>query len=1574
MQFTRLTTLIITICLAAVNCVQAQSDTLFYENFEPPSGPDKVVTLGLNGASQTWNDTTNLSVSGSASYHGQVERGALYEVVFRTDTFSTKGLNANFVTLKWNQIAKLLVSNRAILRLSDDAGQSWVQIDRANSFYHGNSVNFDQLGWFNESSYTNSSRGLDLWKSGSAVPAQASWWTEELLDISSLALGAGNSGKDSLMLEFACQFVTAPSALREGWYVDDLIIKADSCEPFKPRLSTDFFFDAGCRPNPTGIYQPDSNGRYELRVFASDSVPRQLPNDPRYSGIDSVFLFYRITDSLGNTTSWRRDTMESLQNGKYKEILTGINSGDTVEYYYFARDKGCETARLPEETGEYYSFNVRDSLSPKCGSATCNNAPQLIENFPWKEDFEGTEWVPGSGNGNSGIQHRGRFPNTKFGKNQFWTVAPTVSSMGYGWSIRQGATATSGTGPSGNNTAGGNKYIYAEASQGKRLDFTSLITPCISLANDSQTKLFEFYYHFYGEHIGNLRIDIDTGSIVSTYLLNYKRIKGEQQSSSNSPWKRAILDLTPFSGKVIKVRFASVKLNKSSEEKGDMAIDDFRIYEPAGGDAEVVSIESPSLENCTYSNSEKVSVILQNGGKDTLTSLPIVLRLTGPGGTNTQTETANLNLAPGDTTLYQLQNTASLSSAGSYTMEVFTTLSGDIDRSNDSASVDINSYNAISSFPVIEDFDNAGAAGTQSFGSSLFRASSYPGSSAKWYVAEKHTSNPNFGPLKGYHDGGKYTLLKSENIRVGTAYLESKQCFDLSGLSDPAITFFYHYDASLVNSVFMEVLDNGEWKRLTAGSQGYVNSNAGDPWTIKNVSLSNYKGRSVKIRFGVKKRIGTTSPLVALDKIMIYDRIASDIGIYNITRPNTGILANFSLNQVGVRFEAANFGTAAANNITLEISVTPLCGPNKGVTNIYTDSSPFSIGAFQDVNITSFTIPVEIEKGACRVCAYPENFSGDTNNFNDTVCRVVVGRSTVRPPFIDNFDTCQYDRYGFFANGDLLQWERTTPSGTTISSAQSSPNAWVLADTGAFIGNSEESLNVPNLDGLDSVSGAQVRFWQNVDMGSNAAGSFENRDLNNGVTSVGNSVVNTNNWYGSSFGTFSSPLLSGRAGFTGNSNGWKFSYADLDKQYLDGTVQVFRFHFDSQSLANNTGNEGWAIDDFEYYIPPQHSASPANLQWKLAIPLAGTNSFDLRIKNTGAIFLQSAVVTVLVNGSTAATDSLVFAQSGLRPGSSQVVPFSSPVNLQAGNNTVTIITSRPNAMKDDKPFDDTLQLSLTAQSPLDTNLCTQLEQGPFFSPRVFGQTATNLWQYGTPQKSNISGANSGSNAWVTNLRNNYPILREESILTPTFVVEKGKCYRLEFMHNFSTEANFDGGNVEFQSLNNSNWSLLGAHNASDSLWYNSPAVQALDQSRAGWSGQSNGWVPARYDFQAFEDDTLIFRFNFASNGSINGEGWAIDDFCFKELSSCDSSTSLRESTLAGLSVFPNPARDYVTVKLPAHRQNAGIKLIDATGRTVIRRKADEALERLDLRTLSSGVYLLRITSEGWAESRRIVVQ
>ncbi|MCB5276310.1 MAG: C25 family cysteine peptidase [Candidatus Cloacimonadaceae bacterium] len=161
------------------------------------------------------------------------------------------------------------------------------------------------------------------------------------------------------------------------------------------------------------------------------------------------------------------------------------------------------------------------------------------------------------------------------------------------------------------------------------------------------------------------------------------------------------------------------------------------------------------------------------------------------------------------------------------------------------------------------------------------------------------------------------------------------------------------------------------------------------------------------------------------------------------------------------------------------------------------------------------------------------------------------------------------------------------------------------------------------------------------------------------------------------------------------------------------------------------------------------------------------------------------------------------------------------------------------------------------------------------------------WTWGVPQ--NVE-AYSGSKVWATNLQGQYPINVQYHLYTPRYTLETGS--QLNFMHYYGTEAGYDGVNLAISTNNGNSWTILTPMGG-----YDASGIVGLNMEE-GWTGNSNGWLPASFDLSAYANQEVMFRFRLGSNGATNGIGWYIDDFL---LSNVNLKTGFLQGTLSASS-------------------------------------------------------------------------
>ena len=98
------------------------------------------------------------------------------------------------------------------------------------------------------------------------------------------------------------------------------------------------------------------------------------------------------------------------------------------------------------------------------------------------------------------------------------------------------------------------------------------------------------------------------------------------------------------------------------------------------------------------------------------------------------------------------------------------------------------------------------------------------------------------------------------------------------------------------------------------------------------------------------------------------------------------------------------------------------------------------------------------------------------------------------------------------------------------------------------------------------------------------------------------------------------------------------------------------------------------------------------------------------------------------------------------------------------------------------------------------------------------------------------------------------------------------------------------------------------------------------------------------------------------------------------ISSTSTEASAEDVLTGGFSLIPNPTSNRVKVEYNLPDENlavATIKLMDMTGRVIREIKLDNPVKEgwvsLDLNDLNSGVYLVNVQTEGYTETKKLVV-
>lgn len=188
---------------------------------------------------------------------------------------------------------------------------------------------------------------------------------------------------------------------------------------------------------------------------------------------------------------------------------------------------------------------------------------------------------------------------------------------------------------------------------------------------------------------------------------------------------------------------------------------------------------------------------------------------------------------------------------------------------------------------------------------------------------------------------------------------------------------------------------------------------------------------------------------------------------------------------------------------------------------------------------------------------------------------------------------------------------------------------------------------------------------------------------------------------------------------------------------------------------------------------------------------------------------------------------------------------------------------------------------------------------------VSGGTADD-WTLGTPAKSIISQAGSGTQCWITGgLTASFYSYGERSyVQSPCFDFTNLNHPSIRFKLYYETENNFDGGNLQYSLDGGTTWTNLGNYGEANDChtlnWFNYSGITYLNglaSPAEGWCGNSlptsgscrggngsQGWIDAKHCMNMLANKSqVLFRFTFGAGTTCNSyDGFAFDKIIIEE--------------------------------------------------------------------------------------------
>lgn len=317
-----------------------------------------------------------------------------------------------------------------------------------------------------------------------------------------------------------------------------------------------------------------------------------------------------------------------------------------------------------------------------------------------------------------------------------------------------------------------------------------------------------------------------------------------------------------------------------------------------------------------------------------------------------------------------------------------------------------------------------------------------------------------------------------------------------------------------------------------------------------------------------------------------------------------------------------------------------------------------------------------------------------------------------------------------------------------------------------------------------------------------------------------------------------SPTWSGPWYFVGMANGT----AEIDINSSGLTQARYVMLVDDGNSSYTGGTPGYDIDAIQAYALPQAAALVmSGYSFDPACPLPGdTADVSIDLMNAGLmtaydvdVLLSSMTPGVALLDSTAHVDSIPHAYTFSVQGFSVYISPSVPLGTLVGLLVNIELSSVLHAV-------DTLQFLVGFQEFIDS---VEDGQGTWTHSGTNDQWHITEFRSHSPTHSWYCG-NPATHVYSSNV--NASLISQDLLI--------GNDCVFKFWERYTTEPNWDSVVVEY-SLNGTTWSTISSRHGVDSVWHETSYNLTM--------------IPIA--------STVKFRFRFISDGSVNREGWFVDD-------------------------------------------------------------------------------------------------
>jgi len=772
----------------------------------------------------------------------------------------------------------------------------------------------------------------------------------------------------------------------------------------------------------------------------------------------------------------------------------------------------------------------------------------------------------------------------------------------------------------------------------------------------------------------------------------------------------------------------------------------------------------------------------------------------------------------------------------------------------------------ITSFPYVEDFES-GANG--------------------WYVVDSANSSWELGTPKGGFitpniPGSKswVTNLSGNYNDTSLSYVTSPT-FDFSGLStDPTLRFSQIFNIPFNDIAYVQYsIDGGVgWVKLGAFGEGtnWYNMNVVNYWEALTYPAGEWRfaehslccpglaGQSnVKLRFAFESNFVVTKEGWGIDNILVYEQLR-DAAMISID----SIVSACSLtSSESITIQIQNTGTDTITSLNVFYKIDNLPPANESISATLLPAQIYN---------HTFTIPANLAAvKEYKIKAYV-SLAGDQYAFNDTLYKTINNVPVINNyPYLEDFESGQA---GWTSEGTNSSWAYGRPLGNFISNAASGLNAWVTNLQGVYNSDEWSYLISPCFDLSSFTVDPTLRLsliystesccdygW--VEYSTDGGSSWSYPTV---LGAFGSGI----NWYNEQSPGLPIPP-NPPDHWVDKSGSWRIA------QHLTGLQGQSNVRFKMVFFSDGSNDlEGFGVDNVMLFDTLTDALILAIDTPVHDCNLSANQAIRVLIQNLSTQPISNFQVAYRINGGIPVEENIL---STLQPGDTLIYTFTTLADF--GSVAEYQIACYTKLSGDQFTANDTAFLIVNhLPTVIGYSYLEDFESGKGGWHKGSIGSSPSSWGFGTPAKTFIQGAFSGSNSWVTGGTGTQPYFDSENsyIQSPCldFTTLTDPYVGMEIW--WDSENGLDGTALQFSTDSGTNWITVGAMGDPNN-WYN----KDIGTWGPGWSGDnfnggsSNGWLTAIHELNSYSlagEPNVAFRIIFHSDVTSGFDGFAFDDF------------------------------------------------------------------------------------------------